>query len=60
MGENQEAETEKVVATICKPRCGYYHDAELQHLSIQCVHPKSPYYKALKEELAKQVELQKK
>jgi hypothetical protein len=55
MGQNQEAETEKVAATICRPRCGYYRDAMLRNISIQCIHPKSPYYESLKEELAKQL-----
>lgn len=49
---DQEVEiAEKVSATYCRPKCGYYRDATIRKLQLFCFNPKSPYLAQLKKEL---------
>jgi len=49
-GQDEAEAAEEVSSTICRKRCGYYRDAQLQGIPIFCFNPKSPYLQQLKQD----------
>lgn len=49
-GQDEAEAAEEISSTICRSRCGYFRDAQLQGIPIFCFNPTSPYLQQLRQD----------